>query len=56
MHRVNCHSVIFLQLDNIPCPYKDDFRCTYDGYCIRDNDVCDRYEDCMDGADEGMNC
>ena len=45
-----------MQLDNIPCPYNGDFRCTYGGSCIRGHDVCDGYEECLDGSDEGMNC
>ena len=43
-------------VDNIPCPYNGDFRCAYGGGCIRGHDVCDGYEECPDGSDEGMNC
>ena len=43
-------------LDDMPCPYAGDFRCAYNGYCIRGYDVCDGYEHCLDGSDEGMNC
>ena len=42
--------------DDVPCPYTGDFRCAYNGYCIRNYHVCDGYEHCLDGSDEGMNC
>ena len=45
-----------MYVDDIPCPYADDFRCAYNGYCIRGYGVCDGYEHCLDGSDEGMNC
>ena len=42
--------------DGIPCPYDGDFRCFDNGGCVRATDVCDGYEECLDGSDEGMNC
>ena len=43
-------------VDDYPCPYNGDFRCTYGGNCIRGHEVCDGDEHCLDGSDEGMNC
>ena len=45
-----------MQLDDYPCPYYGGFRCTYGGSCIRGEYVCNGYENCLDGSDEGMNC
>ena len=54
----NCHSItcLYVQSDNIPCPYNGDFRCAYGGGCVRGYDVCDGNEECPDGSDEGLNC
>ena len=46
---------ICIRLDDKPCPYAGDFRCGY-GHCIRSRYVCNGYENCLDGSDEGMNC
>jgi len=43
-------------IDNTSCPYAGDFRCVINGGCIREYDVCDVIEDCLDGSDEGLNC
>ena len=50
------HYINYLILVDTPCRYAGDFRCEYNGYCIRAYDVCDGYEHCLDGSDEGMNC
>ena len=47
---------MYTVLDNKPCSYAGDFRCAYNGYCIRSRYVCNGYENCLDGSDEGMNC
>jgi len=48
---------MYLQcLEDISCPYNDDFRCAINGGCIRADDVCDVTEHCLDGSDEGLNC
>ena len=50
------HICTYIVLDDKPCPYAGDFRCAYNGYCIRGSQVCDGREHCLDGSDEGMNC
>jgi len=52
-----CIKMLFkLFSDDIPCPYAGDFRCAHNGVCIRATLVCNGYENCLDGSDEGMNC
>ena len=54
MYIKNVYVCNYYAANSTPCPYNGDFRC-HASRCIRSTDVCNGYNNCVDGSDE-INC